>query len=280
MGPNTTGKPNTNDYNLGRGVVYFALHDANGRPKAWRDLGNAPEFNVTIEEETLEHQSSREGLKTTDKEVTISKDMSLTFQLDEINHENLASFLSGEKATHTNVAVAGFTEWEMVPAGELEAGRWYDIKNSSHARAYDVDSTKLTVKTTNASPVTLALNTDYELDETMGRIFLISTSSAVTTAVGAGEGLDVTLTADAGASAVSEVRALTQSNLVGSLKFISENPASNDVQTEYEWHQVTLKSDGDFGLISDEWTTMGFAAKAEKNTTYTNSSTLTIRNVA
>jgi hypothetical protein len=282
MGPNTTGKPNTSDYSLGRGVIYFSLIDNAGKPLAWRDLGNAPEFNVSIEKETLEHQSSRSGLKVVDKEVVISQSVSCAFKLDELNHENLAAFFSGEKAAYTNAAIAGFAEWVMVPDGKLEAGRWYDIQSSAGARAYGIDFTKLTVKDNQGAPVTLVKDTDYEVDAKMGRIFTISTSTAIATAIAAGKGLKVTLTADGTAHAVNEVRALTQSAVKGALKFIGENPANNDEKSELVFHQISLKADGDFGLISDEFTQMGFTGKAEKNTSNTlvaASPTLTIRNV-
>lgn len=282
-GPNTTGKPNTEDYNLGRGIVYFAPLGLVSEPTIYRDLGNAPEFNISVEVETLEHQSSREGLKVVDKEVIISQDVSVSFQLDEINSENLALFFSGEKAVHVNVAVAGFVEFEMVLDGNLELGRWYDLVNaaSPSERAYDVDIADLTVKTNEGPAVTLVVDVDFELDAEMGRIFILSTSTLVPVAIAATKGLLVTLVANGTAKAVSEVRALTKTNVIGSLKFISENPADNDRSTEYEFHKISIKPEGDFSLIGDEFTVQGFTGAAEKNETYSpDSPTLTIRNVA
>lgn len=281
-GPNTTGQPNTSDYNLGRGIVYFAALDTTTQlPKAYRDLGNAPEFNISVETETLEHQSSRQGLKVTDKEVTISQKINLSFQLDEINHENLAEFFAGEKAAHTNVAVAGFSQYAMIPDPEVALGRWYDIRDSNGNRAYDVESANLDMETSNVSPVTLVLNTDYLLDSEQGRVFLLSTSTVVATAISGSEDINVTLSADAGARDVNEVRALTQTTVSGALKFIAENPVDADRETEYQFHKVSLKADGDFALIGDEFSTMGFTAVAETNSTASaNSPTLTIRTVA
>lgn len=280
MRNNTTGLPDTRDYNLGRGIVYVSLLNTAGRPVSFRDMGNATEFNINVESETLEHRSSRSGLADVDKEVELSRAMTLSVTFDELNLQNVADFLAGEIATHTNVAVAGFAEWEMVPAGTLVAGRWYDIKNSSHNRAYDVRTADITVKTTNGTPVTLALNTDYTVDTEMGRIFILSTSAAVATAVTAGEGLDVTLAAYVSARGVDEVRALSKTTARVAIKFIAENPADDGSKTEFNFHAVTLKAEGDFGLISDEWTTMQFTGKAEKNTQASSTSpTLTIRKV-
>lgn len=266
-GPNTTGKPKTEDYNLGRGILYFAtLNTTTGLPDngGFRDLGNAPEFNLSIEVETLEHQSSREGLKIVDKEVVISQDASVSFSLDEINDENVALFFAGEKATHTNVALAGFSSYEMVTtaSGGVTLGRWYDIVNSAGERAYDIESADLALAE-ESGPTTLVENTDYELDLVNGRIFLLSTAVNIA----AGEGMDVTLAANGTAKGVDEVQGLTQTNITGVLKFIAENPANNDKQTEYTFHQIELKADGDFALIGDEFTQMNFTGAAEKNTT-------------
>ena len=278
-GPNVTGKPKTEDYNLGRGIVYFASLDANKKPASYRDLGNAPEFNITVEVETLEHQSSRGGLKVTDKEVTISQDVSVSFQLDEINHENLASFFSGEKAVHTNPATIGFVEFAWIAPGTVDKVRWYDLVDSAGERLYDVTPANLTLKSTNGTPVTLVLATDYEVDTEMGRIFLLD-STEVGVIISGAEGIDLTCAATAVAKDVDEVRALTKTNVLGALKFIGENPAASDVQTEYQFHQVSLKADGDLALIADEFTVLGFTATAERNISADpDSPTLTIRNV-
>lgn len=278
---NTTGLPQTGDYNLGRGIIYAArIDETTGLPMEWRDLGNAPEFNISIEAETLEHQSSRSGLRVTDKEVPVSIDASLAFTLDEINAENVADWFRGEQAVFTNGAVAGFAEWEMVPEGEIVLGRWYDIRSSTGVRAYGIDGGDLTVKTTNITPVELAEGTDYDLDAEFGRIFLRSTSTKLATAISGEEGLDVTLAANAGAPAVNEIRGLTQASTTVAIKFVSEN-ASGGAKAEWEFHQVTLTAEGDFGLISDDWTQMQFTGACEANELgFPNSPTLTIRTVA
>lgn len=262
MGLNLTGQPNTGDYVLGRGIVYFATLAANGKPdgNGWRDVGNATEFNVSVESETLEHQSSRQGLQVTDKEVTLSQTMSVAFTLDEINFQNLALFLSGETATHTNAAVAGFADVELTASVVL--GRWYDLVDGNGERAYDIDKANLTLVEA-GTPTTLVEGTDYLVDETMGRVFILTTA----TGIAAGEALEATLVADAGAKAVDEVRGLTQGNQIVAVKFIAENPANNNARREFQFHKVTLSSDGDFALIGDEFATMGFSGSVEDATT-------------
>lgn len=261
-GLNLTGQANTADYNLGRGILYLAtlsngLPDVNG----WRDLGNCPEFNASVEVETLDHQSSRQGLRVTDKSVVVSQTVNLSFQLDEVNFQNLALFFSGAASQNAlvNPAVAGVTNVALTSAVKL--GRWYDLKDANGVRIYDITPGNLSVREdVDGTPATLVQGTDYTVDAKMGRIFFLTTGGATE-----GEDVDFSLTADAGAVAPDEVKALTQTNVIAALKFISENPADNDRKTEYVFHQVQLRADGDFPLIGDEFTQMGFTAVAESN---------------
>lgn len=262
MALNITGLPNTGDYTLGRGTVYESaidstteLPDGNG----WRDLGNATEFTVSLETETLEHQSSRSGLRVVDKEVILSQTMSISFTLDELNDQNVASFLSGETATHTNAAIAGFSNISLTSSVVL--GRWYDLVDGNGERAYDVELADLTLEES-GTPTTLVEGTDFTLDSKMGRVFILSTASNIS----AGEGLRATLAAAAGAKPVEEVRGLTQGNIVRAIKFVGENPANNNKQREYQFHKVTLASEGDLALIGDEFATMTFTGTVERST--------------
>jgi len=286
MKPNTTGLPNTKDYNLGRGIVYFAPIDATtGLPGAYRDLGNAPEFNISVEVETLEHQSSRGGLKVTDSEVTISQSVNVSLTLDEINFQNLAAFLSGtsagstdtDSAGHDNPTNSGVTERELIAPGNVVLGRWYDLVDSSGNRCYDIDKANLTVK--DEASTTYSEGTDYTVDQEMGRIFLLTTGSI---AAGGTDGVDFSLTADTSADAyIPEVKALIATSISGAIKFVSQNPADNDSMAEFQFHQISLKAEGDFGLISDEYSQMTFTGIAERNALADpDSPTLTIRTVS
>jgi hypothetical protein len=277
-GPNTLGTPNTDDYNLGRGIIYFAVLDpTTDAPLYWRDMGNAPAFTISADSETLQHFSSREGLKTLDREVTLQRTLNLSFTLDEWNDENLAALFSATQTEPTNGSVAGFTEYEMVAPGDALGGRWYDVVNSSGVRCYDVDSAKLVIKTTAGSPVTLVEDTDYTMDNEMGRFFLISTAARIITMVTAGEGLDVTLTAKAGASDIYKIASLAETEINGAIKFISSNAADDGSRREFTIHKVSLKADGDVAMIGDDWGEMPFTAAAEQNA---DGDTMTIISVA
>ena len=263
-GLNPAGTANPDDYNLGRGKVFLASLDANNHPIEYRDLGNAAEFNVSIETEKLEHQSSREGLKTIDKEVVVSQKVSLSISLDEINFENMALFFSGESGSRSNAAAAA----GVTGTGNLvitTQGRWVDLyvgatgkptTDPQGSRIYDIG----VVTITEAGATVLVEGVDYTVDSIMGRIFAINGGDLI-----AGT-YDLDLAANVSAAATVEtVKALTSSQVEGALKFIGENPASGNAQQEYQFHKVSLSAEGDFALIGDDWTTMQLTGAAEKN---------------
>lgn len=274
-GPNTTGRTNPDHYKLGRGILYFAELDSNGRPKGWRDLGNAPEFNLNIEQETLEHRSSRGGLATTDKEVTISRDLNFNFQLEEFNDQNVAALFSGDRASPTNAAVAGFNEYAAYE--DVRLGHWFDLRNSNGARAYDIDKADLTLKGLDYPTETaLVEGTDYEVDEEMGRIFLLSSASNIED----GHSLLIELDANPTAKGIDEVRALTRSDVTGALKFIEVNPVNQDRRREWEFHRINLSAEGDVSMIGDDWSNMPFSGTSQQNEGASpDSPTLTVRTV-
>lgn len=261
-GVNTTGQPNPSDYNLGRGAVYFAsLDTTTGLPLSYRHLGNCPAFTVTVEPELLEHQSSRAGLKVTDLEIVVSQKTSISVTLDEAtNFENLAFFFSGSAVNdETNTARTTVAGVEI--SSSIVKGRWYDLRNASGARLYDLSGT-LVVKAGAASPgSTITLGTDYTVDAVMGRIFIPSTST-----VTAGHKLFFDYTTASNESAVDRVYGLTASQIKGALKFVSTNPADSGKRVEYQFHEVSIRPEGDLALIGDEFTQITLTGTANKNT--------------
>lgn len=271
-GVNLTGQPNVQNYELGRGKLYLGDLDSSDVPGPYRDLGNAPKFSYKVTSTELEHQSSREGIKDTDASVPIERKITGSFELDEMEFNNIALLVMGTASTaQTNAAVAGITS--RVLNASVELGRWYDIVNASGVRAYDITTGDLSLSET-AGPTPLVEGTDYELDLDMGRIFLLS--NAVN--IAAGESLTMVLAAKAGAKTLDVIKALQVSSVIKSLKFLSRNPANDDAETEYEFHKVSIRPAADVGLIDDKFKTMGFEFTAYKSsaTRYADSPTLTI----
>lgn len=279
MAINTTGKPDTRDYFLGRGIIYLAELDANSLPKEWRDLGNSPAFSITVESEELLHQLSRTGLRVTDKRITLSQDISLSFQLDEISHDNLALFFTGTTNSITNPAVAGVGTMMAPVAITADAvlGRWYDLKTAytgaGNPTAFSATSVPK-IRRTSGIPMDLVENTDYEIDRFMGRVFI--KHNAVN--VAAGDDIAWYSAADATAPATLQLmKALKGTVKDYALKFIAENPANSSEKIEYDFHSVQISADGDLSLIGDEFAVAGFSGSAQKNTNVNVDATLTVR---
>lgn len=258
-GMNTSGKANTQDYNIGRGSIFLSDLDSTGRPVAYRFVGNCPEFRITMSNETAKHFSSIEGLKQKDAEVVITQEMDVQFTFDEINFENLAEQLSGETASKSNTAAASAITG-VNNVNVTAKARWYDLyaptsgapaTDTSGARIYDVGVVTITGKTE---------GTDFEVDRKMGRIFIPAGSTIV---VG---NISVLIAANGSAVAtVDEVKAMTKTAVTRALKFVQKNAAYQNQQTEYQFHQVRLRPSGDVSLIGDEFMAGQVQGSAERN---------------
>lgn len=294
MGLNQTGMLDTGEYTLGRGIVYLAPLIQN-LPGEYRDIGNATELNVNVETETLEHQSSRQGLAVIDKEIVVSQKMSLTLTFDSINFQNLALFFSGETGNQdllvaSDEVTAGTSVFrnlnpstaaeETFDADDLPF--WFDIYVDRYnatpdlKRLYNIDATSFGSVTiegadnTGMNAVTLTEDTHFTVQREMGRIFI---NQAGITALAGGTNtsrIQVVTAASINVAAdtdIDEVRGLRQSTIANALKFIAENPADNNELTEYQFHKVTLRSEGDFSLVGDEFTTGQLNGTVEENAT-------------
>jgi len=267
-GINTTGVPSVNEYLIGRGSMQWAEMDSTGLPVGYRDIGNVSELTITSSVETYEHFSSRAGLKVRDLRTILQQDLTLKFSVENINFQNLAAFSSGTASVYTNPAIAGFADKVIVKAGDLEVNSYYMI-HSAGAPVFGITSTNaIAVKTTNATPATLVKDTDYTVDAVSGMIFVKSTATTLAS-VAAGEGLAVTLTADATATTVDKIAALTETDITVAVRFIGVN-AETGKKVIYDFHKVTLTPDGDFSLISDEAAKLPFTGAAEASDAYAN----------
>lgn len=277
-GLNTSGAPNTRDYVLGRGIVRLAGLTAAGLPDAagFRDLGNAPEFSITVSVEDLRHQSSREQIKFTDKRFVISQEVGLSFQLDEINFTNLSNFLSGTTGTYDNPhdttwAATANVQWPGTTT-PFTIGNWYELVDDDGARVYNLDAAGVVytlVEDPSGTPVTLSAD-DYEIDEQMGLVRFLSTGTNTLTGA---EDIGFAITTGATtAQDLDTVEALQRAEVTGALLFISINAGDSGQKTEYRFHKVSLSADGDLAKISDEVATMSFTGVAEVNSAITTGS--------
>lgn len=268
-GINTSGQHSVESYQLGRGILYAAELDTNGYPKNFEDLGNVPELTAAVESEKLDHFSSRQGLRKIDKSVILQVTSSISFALEDINFNNLAKFFSGEASSYTNPAIAGVTDERFVNDGDVAINTWYILRTAAGNPIFGITATNaIIVESTNVTPIALTEGVDYTLNATEGQIFLNDTT-AVGNIITAGDGLQVTLTADGSATTVDQVTVLSETELNLALRFVLED-ADTGEKVIYDYHSVTLSADGDYSLISEEFAQLPMTASVEESDAYDN----------
>jgi hypothetical protein len=120
--------PSTLNYSVLKGIVKFTPTGG-----AERDLGNAPEFELTPAIDKLDHFSSRAGVRSKDRSVVREKTLNGRMVLDENTPENLQlALLGGDSAVNTggNTAFGIFENSEIT--GALTFTGTNDIGNKVH----------------------------------------------------------------------------------------------------------------------------------------------------
>jgi hypothetical protein len=121
--------PSTDNYYVGKGKISFKLTGA----ATFRDLGNVTELETTPNLTTLEHFSSREGVKKKDKEVVTEKKLTVRLVMDEWTADNLAMALLGDLSVDVNgnsvvdIFSRNSFEGELKYEGTNEIGPQMDI---------------------------------------------------------------------------------------------------------------------------------------------------------
>jgi hypothetical protein len=92
--------PNVENYAVGKGVVWIKFLDAPADAD-FVDIGDVSEVEFTPNIEKLDHFSSREGVKSKDRSVVLSKSGELRLVMSEMTARNLSILLMG------NAVVAG-----------------------------------------------------------------------------------------------------------------------------------------------------------------------------
>jgi len=252
--------PNTDNYTLGKGVVYFDQL-ISGVYQGERDLGNAPAFTFNIALEKLEHFSSRGGLKAKDKEIISQITPGLAFTLDEINKENLALLTLGDISTVTQTGATIEDEQIVAHLGTrmVLAERGISVVTVCD----DAVPTVTYVEGLASNPLA-----NYEVsttlkDDKMGRILIHEDQSGCAESITEGQTLFVNYTS--AALTYTNIAMFENTQVVGRLRFVSDNPAGD--QQELEVWSVSLTPSGDTALIGDDWSTLGFVGEILKDET-------------
>jgi hypothetical protein len=237
--------PNTENYMLGRGRIYFNKFDANGNPTGWLDLGNAPAFAVGLTTDKLEHYSSRSGLRVKDKTVIMGIDVALKFTLDEFSVENL------------NLAFLGNIEDFLQTAGSATDESVTAISDRYVDLVYRKLTSGTVVVTDSSSATTYVEGTDYLVDYDAGMIIAKGSGSIA-------DGDTILVSYDYGAITSQAIKAVTNPEIRGQLKFVGD-PAAGTAYEGLFW-DVALSATGDIGFITEsDWGQMEFEGEITKD---------------
>jgi len=246
--------PSTENYTLGKGIVYFDRYDFSAAAYTGeRDLGNAPVFAFNIALEKLEHYSSRGGLKAKDKEIISQITPGISFTLDEINVDNLALLTLADTET---VSVTGDVVLAEAHVGYLDRRIELSFRGIS----------SVTITNADKADAELINGQDYVIDtslkdDVIGRIYVLSTANAAR--MEDGDNLEIAYTY--ATTSYMRIKAFAQTQVEGRLRFVSDNPAGG--QQELEIWRVSLTPTGDTAMIGDDWSTLGFTGEVLKDDT-------------
>ena len=251
--------PNTDNYTLGKGVVYFNRKTDAGAFTGERDLGNAPAFSFNIALEKLEHFSSRGGLKAKDKEIISQITPGCSLTLDEVTAENLA-LLTLAEIEEVSQAGASITIEEHV----ANLGMRVNLEERGISAVVVNDDNVGTVTYVEGAEgvgnyqIVTALS-----DDKIGRIYINKDQTGASDPMVEGQAIFVDYTS--AAVEYTKVKAFAETQVEGMLRFVSDNPAGN--QQELEIWRCSLTPSGDTAMIGDDWSTLGFTGEILKDET-------------
>lgn len=232
---------------LGRGELHFARFKTGTQiPDGERYLGNSPEFNLTIENENLDHFSSDRGVREKDFSIVLQSNRTGSLTLDEIVAENIALFFQGKTEILTTAAVtsAATEEFEGVHVGY---GYQLGVTSTTPAGIRSVDDVTVTNgAVAPATLVTYVVGEDYVIDEGLGRITILAGGDIE-------EDDDITVSYKVEASERFTATSGTEP-VEGALRYIARNP--HGMLIDYYMPYVKLTPNGDLALKSEEWQTI------------------------
>lgn len=241
-----------NNYVLGRGEIEFSRFKAGGQvPDGFRYIGNTPEFNLTIESETLDHFNSDRGVNEKDASITLTTNRSGSMITDNIDADNVALFFFGDKSVLT---VSGATISNEA-IDDVKPGLSYQIgvTPTNPVGTRNISAVTVTDDAT-PTPVTFTVNVDYTIDLDHARITPI-VGGAIT------EGTN--LRVDYTQAAHARERILSGTSAVeGALRYTEYNAQGPNKVWYFPY--VKLAPNGDYALKGDEWQQIPFSIEVLK----------------
>lgn len=224
---------------LERGKVYFDRFTTAGVKTGELFLGNCEALTISVSEDEVRKYSSAEAAAPLLASAPIRRTFELSMTLDEWTPENLALAFMGN--------VSALAQGSGSISNEI-------ITVAAKGRYYPTSKRKIStvVVTGPSNTPTYVANTDYKVDGTEGRIYIMETG-----AIPATGNLEVDYAYAADTSVT--IQGGNASKIEGSLRFVGD-PVSGPTQTVEIW-KVRLKPEGEMPFIGDDYAT--FTIKGE-----------------
>ncbi len=235
----------TKNIKVGKGRVHFAQYDNQGVLGDYKLLGNCPGFTINIETEQLDHFSSLRNIREKDKSIITQINRSGSITCDEISPTVLSYFLQGniQNIASASATITNELHENVEPGVMIQLG--YSITKPLGNK--NIDPLSLVV-TDVAGTTTYALGTDYII--TSAELGLISIP--LTTTITGNIHVDYDIDAS-----TSEVIASGVNPLNVAILFIADDAGALDVDKVHVFMPyVTVRPEGDLGLISEEFNTV------------------------
>jgi len=232
-----------NPYTLGRGKMLIQKDtDPAGE---WLDFAHVLEVNVTINTETLEHKSSRSGLKIRDKIITTELTASGTLIVDVPIIENIKLFFMGDGFTDVSQTGTTLTDETIV----VHHNRWSEISKRALSAV---------VVTGPVGTPVYVIDTDYILDAENGLIAPLTTGSIA-------DGGTIEVDATVAAETILKVSGGVVPDQRRHVWFIGDAAAGIDQQIK---GFVNLIPSGDLSMIGEDWQQFTLGLEFELHSRY------------
>lgn len=221
---------------LGRGKLYVDRLDSNRARTGELLLGNCSAFGITPADQTAKHYSSMDAEGGLLAEVTTQRDYTLDVTGHSFDPEVAALLYMAAAPSAFTQSTATATDAALCASAKL-------------GRLFATGYRNITVTAVKQGATVLVLNTDYTVDASTGRIYLVPTSSTIT------EGSALTWTGSAAAitsgGGISQVKAGTLSKIELFVRFVGD-PAAGPVNEVEVW-LCTNKPNGARPFIGNDF---------------------------
>lgn len=205
-----------------QGKLYLAPIVA-GVAGAARHVGNAPDFEIELDGDVIEHQESTSGQRTTDFMMTRTRSVNFKGTLEEASKENIAYILNGHATAIADGPVTGKSLGTVAVGVEVPLGG-YNVSN---------------VVITDSTPVVVDPS-KYKVDAAFGTVTLNDVA-----------GLTMPLTADFTAGAASVTTINDRDSAEYELTFRGINTVDNS-KVEVKLWRTKKDASATFPLIHEE----------------------------